>query len=70
VENLWIHASGSSTNSGTKRRHKGALPLVGESELKPVKLYGVLHQKSKSWKIKKFPRQKSAHITPKNKPFY
>jgi hypothetical protein len=23
-------------NSGTKRRHKGALPLVGESELSPV----------------------------------
>jgi hypothetical protein len=41
-------------NSGTKRRHKGALPLVGESELSPaselspVVLYGDLHQKSKS----------------------
>jgi hypothetical protein len=27
---------GQDCNSGTKRRHKGALPLVGESELSPV----------------------------------
>ena len=24
------------SNSGTRRRHKGAPPLVGESDLKPV----------------------------------
>jgi hypothetical protein len=27
----------------TKRCYKGALPLVGESELSPVKIYSVLH---------------------------
>jgi hypothetical protein len=26
------------SNSGTKRRNKGALPLVGESELSPARI--------------------------------
>jgi hypothetical protein len=44
---------------------KGPSPLVGESKLSAeskmsaLNLYVILHQKLKTWKIKKFPRQKS-----------
>jgi hypothetical protein len=64
-----IHAE-ESLNSGTKRRHKGALPLVGESELRTAKMYGILHQKSAVANFFDFHRQKSPHITPKTRPFY
>jgi hypothetical protein len=45
-------------NSGTKRRHKGAFTLVGESELKRAKMYGILHQNSAVATFFDFPRQK------------